>query len=217
MFTGIVEGLGTIVGVKGQGKGLNFSIKPDFPLDDPQVGESIAVNGVCLTATSISENHFTADVSPETLSRTTLGEMKTGSRVNLERAVRPTDRLGGHIVSGHIDTVGRVKEVKREGDFKIFTFSIPEALDRYIIEKGSIAIDGISLTVNVCWKGGFSVAIIPHTAQQTTMGFRKGGDKVNIEVDVIGKYIEKLLTAGRSVEGRNGRINAEFLAKHGFM
>jgi len=217
VFTGIVEGLGSIAGVVSHGKGLKFSIRPDFPLEDPKVGESIAVNGVCLTATAISEKQFTADVSPETLSRTTLGELQKGSRVNLERAVRPSDRLGGHIVSGHIDTVGRVKQVQREGDFTIFTFSIPDILDKYIIEKGSIAIDGISLTVNSCWRGGFSVAIIPHTAQQTTMGFRKGGDKVNIEVDVIGKYIEKLLTAGRNSEGQHGRIDARFLAKHGFI
>ncbi len=217
MFTGIVEGLGTIRDVRSQGKGLVFTIEPDFALEDPQTGESIAVNGVCLTATTISQNRFTADVSPETLSRTTLGSMKRGSRVNLERAVRPTDRLGGHIVSGHIDGVGQVQEVRHEGDFTIFTFSISQKLDRYIIEKGSIAIDGISLTVNSCWKGGFSVAIIPHTAQRTTMGFRKGGDKVNIEVDVIGKYIEKLLTAGRAAPDRQERIDRDFLAKHGFM
>lgn len=217
MFTGIVEGLGTITNIKSQGKGLVFAIQPDFILDDPKPGESIAVNGVCLTATTISKNHFTADVSPETLSRTTLGNMKIGSKVNLERAVRPMDRLGGHIVSGHIDCVGQIKEIKKEGDFTVFNFSIPETLDKYIIEKGSIAIDGISLTVNACWKGGFSVAIIPHTAQITTMGLRKSGDKVNIEVDIIGKYIEKLLHAGNTTQNSKDQIDADFLAKHGFI
>jgi riboflavin synthase len=217
MFTGIIHGLGTLKDVRQAGQGMVFTIHPVFPIKDPQEGESIAVNGVCLTAVTISHDVFSAEVSPETLSRTTLSGLRVGSRVNLERALRLSDRLGGHLVSGHVDGIGEVTEKENLSQFTLFTIAIPESLDRYIIEKGSVAIDGISLTVNSCGKGRFSVAIIPHTAKLTTMGFRKRGDKINIEVDLIGKYIEKLLLAGHIKSEKPANIDTEFLAQHGFL
>ncbi len=217
MFTGIIQGLGTLKAVRQAGQGLVFTIHPDFSIKDPQEGESIAVNGVCLTATAISEDVFSVEVSPETLSRTTLPGLRVGGRVNLERALRPSDRLGGHLVSGHVDGIGEVIEEEHLSQFTLFTIAIPESLDRYIIEKGSVAVDGISLTVNSCNKGRFSVAIIPHTAKLTTMGFRKKGDKINIEVDLIGKYIEKLVLAGHIKPEKQTNIDTEFLAQHGFI
>ncbi len=218
MFTGIVQGLGTVKSVKKMAEGSVLVIAPDFVLEHPEEGESIAVNGVCLTATTISGDFFTADVSPETLSRSTLGELGPGSRVNLERALRLSDRLGGHIVSGHIDCTGQVLERKELRQFTLFRFRIDAKYDRYLIEKGSVTIDGISLTVNSCTSGEFSVAIIPHTLSITTLGFRKVGDRVNIEVDVIGKYVEKLLQGGTDVRAAGeGSLDAEFLAKHGFI
>jgi len=217
MFTGIILGLGTLKAVRQSGQGLVLTIHPDFSIKDPQGGESITVNGVCLTAATISQDVFSVEVSPETLSRTTLPRLRVGSRVNLERALRPSDRLGGHLVSGHVDGTGEVIEKENLSQFTLFTIAISEILDRYIIEKGSIAVDGISLTVNSCSKGRFSVAIIPHTAKLTTMGFRNKGDKINIEVDLIGKYIEKLLLAGHIKSEKQTSIDTEFLAQHGFM
>jgi riboflavin synthase len=217
MFTGIIQGLGTLKAVRQAGQGLIFTIHPDFPIKDPQEGESIAVNGVCLTAATISQDVFSVEVSPETLSRTTLAGLRVGGRINLERALRLSDRLGGHLVSGHVDGTGEVIEEEYLSQFTLFTIAIPEILDRYIIEKGSIAVDGISLTVNSCSKGRFSVAIIPHTSKLTTMGFRKKGDKINIEVDLIGKYIEKLLLAGHIRPEKQTNIDTEFLAQHGFI
>ncbi len=218
MFTGIVQGLGTVKSVKKMAEGSVLAIAPDFVLEDPEEGESIAVNGVCLTATTISGDFFTADVSPETLSRSTLGELGPGSRVNLERALRLSDRLGGHIVSGHIDCTGQVLERKELRQFTLFRFRIDAKYDRYLIEKGSVTIDGISLTVNSCTSGEFSVAIIPHTLSITTLGFRKVGDRVNIEVDVIGKYVEKLLQGGMDAGAAGeGSLDTEFLAKYGFI
>lgn len=218
MFTGIVQGLGTVKSVKKMAEGSVLAIAPDFVLEDPEEGESIAVNGVCLTATTISSDFFTADVSPETLSRSTLGELGPGSRVNLERALRLSDRLGGHIVSGHIDCTGQVLERKELRQFTLFRFRIDAKYDRYLIEKGSVTIDGISLTVNSCTSGEFSVAIIPHTLSITTLGFRKVGDRVNIEVDVIGKYVEKLLKGGMDAGAAGeGSLDTDFLAKYGFI
>jgi riboflavin synthase len=217
MFTGIIQGLGTLKAVRQAGQGLVFTIHPDFFIKDFHEGESIAVNGVCLTATTISEDVFRMDVSPETLSRTTLSGLRVGDHVNLERALRPSDRLGGHLINGHVDGIGEVIEEEHLSQFTLFTIAIPESLDRYIIEKGSVAVDGISLTVNSCSKGRFSVAIIPHTAKLTTMGLRKKGNKINIEVDLIGKYIEKLVLAGHIKPEKQTNIDTEFLAQHGFI
>lgn len=194
-----------------------FGIEACFDLSGPLEGESIAVNGVCLTAKHFSGRGFQVDVSPESLSRTNLGTLAPGSSVNLERALRLGDRLGGHMVSGHVDAVSRVLERRVQGKFVLFTFMVPEGLDRYIIEKGSIAIDGISLTVNRCDRNSFGVSIIPHTLEVTTLGLMKAGDRVNIEVDLIGKYVEKMLAARSGPHTANGGINPAFLARHGFL
>jgi riboflavin synthase len=216
MFTGIIQGRGTVVSFKAVRGGQAFSFEAGFNLDQPQEGESIAVNGACLTAYDIRGRRFSVDVSPESLSRTTLGRLAIGSIVNLERALQLSDRLGGHIVSGHVDCVGSLAERKREGDFTILDFSVNPELDRYIIEKGSITIDGISLTVNTCRKGHFSVSIIPHTMQMTTLADLKPGGAVNIEVDIIGKYVEKLLAENKGAGNSDIVINRGFLAEKGF-
>jgi len=218
MFTGIVAGTGILRGKRGAGGGLAFDLEAGFDLADPEEGESIAINGVCLTAYAMASRRFTVDVSPETLTRTTLGDLGVGAPVNMERALRLSDRLGGHIVSGHVDCVASVRERRPTGAFTLFTFSLPEQWNRYVIEKGSVTIDGVSLTVNSCRAGRFEVSIIPHTLQVTTLGRLKIGSRVNIEVDIIGKYVEKLLAGQPAiVSGQEpGRINPAFLAEHGF-
>ncbi|HSR36366.1 MAG TPA: riboflavin synthase [Desulfurivibrionaceae bacterium] len=217
MFTGIILGKGTIFEKRPAGGGMLFGIAADFDLPEPEEGESIAVNGVCLTAKEIKGRRFLVDVSPESLSRTNLGRLTTGSVVNLERALRLNDRLGGHMVSGHVDATTEVLEKKPLGDFVLFTFAVPQGFGRYIIEKGSIAIDGISLTVNHVDDKTFSVSIIPQTLMVTTLGAIKAGDRVNIEVDLIGKYVEKLLAAKDAGGEHASRINPAFLAEHGFL
>lgn len=218
MFTGIIQGKGNIVEKRQAGGGLVFVLEADFDLTGPEEGESIAVNGVCLTAKEIKGRRFSVDISPESLNRTNLGKRVLGEKVNLERALRLSDRLGGHLVSGHVDATAQILERKPLGDFVLFSFSVPEGLGKYIIEKGSIAIDGISLTVNSCDAQTFSVSIIPHTLEITTLGQRKKGDVVNIEVDLIGKYVEKLLTEkSTGDEGNKSGINPAFLAEHGFL
>lgn len=216
MFTGIIEGRGTVIGRRSTGGGLACDLETSFVFSDPEEGESVAVNGVCLTAYQIGQRRFTADVSPESLARTTLDQLAVGHQVNLERAVRLSDRLGGHLVSGHVDCVGRLVSIQRQGDFTILNFSVPRETDRYIIEKGSIAVDGISLTVNTCTPGRFSVSIIPHTMQTTTLGWLKSGGKVNIEVDVIGKYVEKLLSHRHDPAAGANVLDPAFLAEKGF-
>ncbi len=216
MFTGIIQGRGKVVSFKSVRGGLAFEFEAGFKIDNPEEGESIAINGACLTAYNFAGNRFSTDVSPESLSRTTLGDLGVGKIVNLERALQLSDRLGGHIVSGHVDCVGALVDQKKEGDFTILDFSVPPANDRYIIEKGSITIDGISLTVNRCWKGHFSVSIIPHTMQVTTLGDLKTSGKVNIEVDIIGKYVEKLLAEKNGADNNEIVLNRGFLAEKGF-
>lgn len=217
MFTGIIEGRGRLLEKRSGGGGLVFRLEAGFDLVDPLEGESIAVNGVCLTVYNIDGRRFSADVSPESVSRTTLGDLTVGGSVNLERALKLSDRLGGHIVSGHVDCAARLADIKMAGDFTILTFVLTKNLERYIIEKGSVTIDGISLTVNECAAEKFSVSIIPHTLQMTTLGLLKKGSMVNIEVDIIGKYVEKLLL--NKADGKkevDSGISQGFLAEHGF-
>ncbi len=217
MFTGIIQGLGTLVEKRPAGGGMIFGLEADFQLTDPEEGESIAVNGACLTARNINGSRFYVDVSPESLQRTGLGRLQTGNRVNLERALRLSDRLGGHLVSGHVDAQGQVAQRRSTGDFTLFTFSLDPSLTKYVIEKGSITINGVSLTVNTCERDRFSVSIIPHTLAVTTLGALKEGDRVNIEVDMIGKYVEKLLAERSPGDDSKSRINPGFLAEHGFL
>ena len=216
MFTGIVLGKGRLINSRPSGGGLAFDLEAQFTLSDPQEGESVAVNGACLTAYNIKGNRFTVDVSPESLSRTTLGGLRAGDVVNMERALRLSDRLGGHMVSGHIDCVGITSGIRQDGNFTILSFSVPPEQDRYIIEKGSITISGVSLTVNSCSTGSFSVTVIPHTMQVTILGMLKSGSKVNIEVDIIGKYVEKLLSADSAETRKTSGINPAFLAENGY-
>lgn len=209
MFTGLVETLGTVTSVRNAGNGIRLSLKPlsDF---EQQIGDSISVNGVCLTVTT-NDGDISFDVSPETMRSTDLGELKPGSRVNLERALRLSDRLGGHIVTGHVDGVGKIIDRKKAGEYTFYKFDAPPEVLKYIVKKGSVAIDGISLTVIECDNRSFSVAIIPHTLVETNIGEKKAGDRVNLEADIIGKYVEKFL--GRKDTGAN---LAELLKQEGF-
>ena len=226
MFTGIVEEIGTIRKIDKGVSSCSITVQADKVLHGSQVGDSIAVNGVCLTATGISGNIFTADVMPETLRRSGLGQLTGGSRVNLERAMAAGGRFGGHIVSGHIDGTGTIRELKREDNAVWVTIDCsPKILN--IIEKGSIAIDGISLTVAYVDDTCFKVSIIPHTAGETTLLDGKPGKVVNLENDVVGKYVEKLLMpykgddtdeklSNGNASDRSG-LDMKFLAENGFM
>lgn len=211
MFTGIVEEIGSIQEIKKGARQTVFSIKASKVLEDANIGDSIAVNGVCLTVTTLNGNTFTADVMNETLSRSSLGSLRAGSPVNLERAMAAGGRFGGHIVSGHIDGTGRIASVTRDDNAVWFRIMADKKLLRYIVEKGSIAIDGISLTVAKTDSESFSVSIIPHTIDRTILGTRKVGDTVNLENDIIGKYVEKLMQNDES------GVTLDLLAKNGFM
>lgn len=217
MFTGIVEELGSVAAVEKGAKSAVLRIDASKVLDDVKLGDSICVNGVCLTVVDFTSSKFSADVMAETLRRSNLGELKPGAKVNLERALKVSDRLGGHIVSGHIDGVGTIRSIVKEDIANVFTVSAPPEVMRYIIKKGSIAIDGISLTVVDLAEDSFRVSIIPHTALQTTLGFKKEGAKVNLESDVIAKYVERLFPGGREEGGAKPGLTAGFLAEHGFM
>jgi riboflavin synthase len=218
MFTGIIEGLGTISGIRLAGKGRRLSITSDFCLDQSEVGDSISVSGACLTVVVIGDTRFEVDLSPETVAKTTFGRIKTGDRVNLERAMRLSDRIDGHLVTGHIDGVGTIRHKKMMDSVMIVTIGIPEALSRYMIQKGSVAVDGISLTINACDKESFEATIIPHTAKLTTIGFKKIGDQVNIEADLIGKYVERFIAVGLDgVSGEQADIDMQLLAKKGYL
>lgn len=212
MFTGIIEEIGKIQGIQKGANSAVLSVQATKIMEDVHLGDSIAVNGVCLTVTSISPNGFTADVMHETLNRSSLGKLRIGNPVNLERAMPANGRFGGHIVSGHIDGTGIVSDIRRDDNAVWYVIKTPLPILRYIIEKGSIAIDGISLTVARVYKDSFSVSIIPHTASLTTLSARRVGDLVNLENDCIGKYVERLM----GKESENNDITAEFLAKHGF-
>lgn len=191
MFTGLVETFGVISSVNKTGNSIRLSLKP-LSSFEVQLGDSVSVNGVCLTVTK-HNGDISFDVSPETLKSTDLGELKTGHKVNLERALKLSDRLGGHIVTGHVDGIGTVRDKRQAGEYTFYKFECAAGILKYIVQKGSIAVDGISLTVTDVDSGSFSVAIIPHTAAATNLGDKGIGDRVNLEVDIIGKYVEKLL------------------------
>ena len=208
MFTGIIEETGRVKTVTNN----KITILAKTVLEGTQVGDSISVNGVCLTVISFGSDYFEADVSPETLRVTALSELKTGSYVNLERAVQAGARLGGHIVSGHIDGVGRGKFVRKNGDFYNIGIELPSELTKYVAKKGSIAVNGISLTVADIEENGVSIAVIPHTFENTNLKDFKVGDFVNIETDILAKYVEKFLSTDNNKSG----ISMEFLTEHGF-
>lgn len=193
MFTGLVSELGKVKSSLRQGSSYKLIVQAKTILEDLKIGDSVAVNGTCLTVVEMTGDSFTVDVMPETANNTVVPDFKGSESVNLERTVRVGDRLDGHIVTGHIDYMGRIANVKKDEIAHIFTIKISEEAMRYIVMKGSIAIDGISLTVCDVGKDWFGVSIIPHTAQNTTLGFKKNGDFVNIETDILGKYVEKLL------------------------
>ena len=193
MFTGLIEDVGTIGGLRLQQKSAVLTVKTKLPVRSMARGASVAVNGACLTVVKKGLRSFTVDVSPETLQRTSLETLTVGSMVNLERPMRLADRLGGHLVTGHVDGVGAVAAIEKQGEFTIITFEVPAPLGALLVPKGSVAIDGISLTVNVCRKQRFSVAIIPFTLRHTNLRARRVGDRVNIETDLIGKYVQSFM------------------------
>ncbi|WP_300667190.1 riboflavin synthase [Desulfoluna sp.] len=218
MFTGIIEGFGTIRDIRPTGQGSRFTIEADFSLDRVKLGDSIAVNGSCLTAVVLDGQRFEVDVAPETIRRTVFSSIRPGSRVNLERALRLSDRLDGHIVSGHVDGVGTIVSKERLSNAVIITIAVDKHLSRYMIEKGSVAVDGISLTINEVTDTTFTLSIIPHTADITSIGFKQPGSIVNIETDMVGKYIEKfLMTPKGDPDTKPSSIDVAFLAEKGFL
>ena len=214
MFTGIIEEIGHVNNVKKGTASAILTIQAEKVLEGTHIGDSIAVNGVCLTVTGIYDNTFTADVMHETLNRSSLGKLVSGSAVNLERAMAADGRFGGHIVSGHIDGTGKVAAITKDDNAIWYQIKTDSGILRYIVEKGSVAIDGISLTVAKTDSQSFSVSIIPHTAGATTLSLRKVGDVVNLENDIVGKYIEKFITFEK--EKLKSGITKEFLLKNGF-
>lgn len=218
MFTGIIQAVGKIGRIEPRGGDSRLFVDTGgLDLRDAGLGDSIAVNGVCLTAIEYDGGGFAADVSGETLARTTLGGLQAGSAVNLELALQPTTRLGGHLVSGHVDGVGEITGRQADGRSVRFTVRAPERLARYIAEKGSICIDGISLTVNAVHGAQFDVNIVPHTLRETTLHAAQVGQKVNLEVDVIARYLERLLLGDEAAKADGGGITRELLARHGFL
>ena len=222
MFTGIVEELGTIRNIQRKSEGAILDIQARHVLSDAETGDSIAVDGACLTIRSLVSEAFTADISAETLRRTTLGERIVGEQVNLERSLRLSDRLGGHLVLGHVDEVATICGWKDEGDASLMQVTMSDNIRRYIAYKGSITVDGISLTVSGIHADAFEVALIPHTKQVTTLRTKRNGAKVNLEVDIVARYIETLLKNPEAEKGwteqpPSDTLNLSFLAKHGYI
>ncbi len=221
MFTGIIESFGTIKRIESQGEGKILHIGCDLDVSQSKIGDSIAVNGACLTAVSIEKNAFKVDMAPETVEKTTFKHLTSGSRVNIERALKLSDRIDGHLVSGHIDGTGIISSITRKSNAVIIKIDVPQKIAADMIEKGSIAIEGISLTVNKCSDKDFEVSIIPHTADITTIGLKKIGDEVNLETDMIGKYVKRILMGSISKndalpKGKTD-ISMELLARNGFL
>jgi riboflavin synthase len=218
MFTGIIQAVGRIAALEPKGADMRLYVHTGkLDLSDVSLGDSIAVSGVCLTAVALPGDGFWADVSNETLQRTVLGAVVPGTTVNLEKALTPASRLGGHLVSGHVDGVGVVRERRDDGRSVRFRLQAPDGLARYIAEKGSICVDGISLTVNAVHGALFDLNIVPHTLQETTMETYTVGRRVNLEVDLIARYLERLLLGEGAASAADGRISPQFLAQHGFL
>lgn len=215
MFTGIIEEIGYVKRINQQSRSAQIEIKADKVLGDVAVGDSIAVNGVCLTVVTFDSQHFTADVMPETISKTNLRELKPGSPVNLERALQLGGRLGGHIVQGHVDAVGTIVEKQILEIAIIYRIATEPELLQYVVPKGSVAIDGVSLTVVDVFQDSFTVSLIPHTAHETVLGEKKPGDRVNLESDIIGRYVKHLMNRNHGEERQ--ALNLSFLAEHGFI
>nr|WP_307760223.1 riboflavin synthase [uncultured Peptostreptococcus sp.] len=219
MFTGIVEEVGRVSSIKNSTNSAILTIEAEKVLEESKIGDSISVNGVCLTVTDISSKSFSADIMHESLKRSSLGELKKGSRVNLERALKLRTRLGGHIVSGHIDGVGKIKSIKKDDNAVWYCIEANEKILKYIIEKGSVAIDGISLTVAEENDKDFSVSVIPHTRDASNLSEKKIGSRVNIENDCIAKYVEKLLHLDGDIskeKSKESNIDMKFLIENGF-
>ena len=230
MFTGLIASLGTVERLAEGSTSCRLTVRAPQLLSGVKIGDSIAVNGVCLTVVHLRGDTFTADVMPETVRRTTLHLLQPGDRVNLEKALRPTDGLDGHIVQGHVEGVGTIQQIISEGNARVYRIQAPGELLRYIVEKGSIAVDGISLTVTETDDSGFGVSLIPHTAKMTTLGYKSAGDAVNLETDILARYVEKMLAIDKKGNGFAGRhkpgvaennnsepeLTEAFLLRHGF-
>ncbi len=222
MFTGIIEGCGTIKKILANGEGKRLSIYSDFDLSGSKIGDSIAVNGACLTAVSLNKKLFEVDMAPETVSRTNFKHLSSGARVNIERALRLSDRIDGHLVSGHIDGTGKISSITNKSNAVIFSIELDLLLASEMIEKGSVAVDGISLTINRRSDTDFEISVIPHTAKITTLGSKAVGDEVNIETDMIGKYVKRFLQKAslskhEKTDKHKKDITMEILAKNGFL
>ncbi|KUO62755.1 MAG: riboflavin synthase subunit alpha [Gracilibacter sp. BRH_c7a] len=215
MFTGLVEELGKVKTLELLQDSAKLTIEADKVLNQAQIGDSIAVNGVCLTVTEMNQKYFSVDIMHETLAKTNLHELKSLSKVNLERALQLSTRLGGHMVSGHVDGIGTISSIDNKGIAKVFKISAPPSLTSFLIPKGSVAIDGISLTVVEVEKDYFTISLIPHTFGHTTLGFKSIGSTVNLETDIIGKYVARFMNMGQ--ETKNKDISMDFLAEHGFI
>ncbi len=217
MFTGIVEEMGAVISLEKTLAGTRMTILASTIMQDLKVGDSISVNGTCLTVVSKGEREFSVEVSPETLSVTTLGLLAAGAPVNLERAMKLNERIGGHLVAGHVDGVGTVRSRRQDGNAIVFAIEAPPEILRYCVVKGSITVDGISLTLNEVTERGFLVAVIPHTAKATTLGLKQINDTVNLESDLIGKYVERLLQERSHLPRATPVIDKEYLQKRGLI
>lgn len=213
MFTGLIETIGRVTACERRGGAAVLAVSTTLPASEIAIGDSVAVNGACLTVTAIREAALTFDVSPESLAGTTIGSLRSGHSVNMERALRLGDRMGGHIVTGHIDCIGTLTRSSETSGNRILEFSLPPEHARYLVSKGSVAIDGISLTVNTVTASGFSVNIIPLTRSSTTLAALKIGDNVNLETDIIGKYVERLAQPWK----KSGNVSMQLLAENGFL
>ncbi len=217
MFTGIVEEMGAITVLRKTLAGTKLTILASSVMSDLKIGDSVSVNGICLTVISKSERDFSVEVSPETLSVTTLGDFAVGLPVNLERAMKLTERIGGHLVAGHVDGVGRIRSRQQDANAIMLKIEAPHNILKYCVSKGSVTVDGISLTINDMSENGFSVAIIPHTAKVTTLGLKQVNDSVNLESDLIGKYVERLLQERGQLSKPTISIDTDYLKKRGLI